>query len=369
MAVNLRLAKTEQSATLHRGSTSHARYSTICVTPLCSEWRLAAFVTGQANCLPRLCPPRSLSLDRLEAARCKSARFLAWFTTRKGLALDGTMISAASPRCRFPPAGPHSRLAGPLARILAAGLPAPCWRDLAGSFGLPPGIFGHALPPVALSPALLAARRACWRTALALADIARPRLSIHTGRIIVLEENDALVQPSGKGPPANSAALMAASSPLLRPFAHCLLRPKADEVAQWPVPCLAGPAGKLVRLIEETKRAALADSVHKVWPGLGLVLASVQPEDPELRRLRAELGNDAVVLEMHLRPEGPVAIKIPEAACSACWPTTASSMSSCRRRRSIGPRPVGSASTTCRWAFPVTWYRPLPAACGRAVSA
>ena len=173
--------------------------------------------------------------------------------------------------------------------------------------------------PVALSPALLAARRQALRTAMAVAGTCLPNDFQPTGRILLVQKDNALAHPSGKGPPEDLHGLAAGNFPwILRPFGDARVDFSADEVAQWPIRGLVGPAARLLTLIEEVKQAAFVDAVHKVWPGLSVVLASVEPGDTSVTKLRAELGDDVLLLQTHFRPEGPVAVQDPQTGLLRC---------------------------------------------------
>jgi hypothetical protein len=153
--------------------------------------------------------------------------------------------------------------------------------------------------PDALLPALRAAQRRAWRTALALVHHARPKSPLLAGRLVFLGAD---VSPE--------------SLPLLpRPFSSvvptdALRNGWAGWLTRQPVTCLAGPARHVLQLCDRVKQITRQDRIAAVWPGLVAVLHSGQPAD--VARLRQEMGQQ-VLLETVFRPEGPVAVEDPRA--------------------------------------------------------
>jgi hypothetical protein len=156
--------------------------------------------------------------------------------------------------------------------------------------------------PLVLSPALQAARRAAWTTALALVLHHRPRSPLFAGRMLILGDS-----------------VSAADQPrAIRPYALCQpagpgisLRPLAERVAGLPLTLLAGPAELLVPLLEQTKRAAGQGDLTRVWPGLAAVLYTLRSPAASADRLRRVVGERPLLLETAFRPEGPLAVEDP----------------------------------------------------------
>jgi hypothetical protein len=152
--------------------------------------------------------------------------------------------------------------------------------------------------PDALLPALCAAQRRAWRTALALVHHARPKSPLLAGRLVFLGED---VSPE--------------SLPLLpRPFssvvpADALRNGWAGWLTRQPVTCLAGPARQVLQLWDRVKQITRQDRIATVWPGLVAVLHSGPAAD--VARLRQEMGQQVLLLETVFRPEGPVAVEDP----------------------------------------------------------
>jgi hypothetical protein len=188
----------------------------------------------------------------------------------------------------------------------------PAFPNLAGATW--PGPLPHletftASPPdgaactLAVSPALQAARRAAWRTALALVGAARPQARLLSGRLLVLGDGAASA-PAGTAP---AAAARGGLPGLVRPYA--LTAPGddalAERVARTPVTLLAGPAARVAALLDRVRRAA------GVWPTLTAVLYARRGPDDSAARLREALGDRVLLLETGLLPEGPVAVEDP----------------------------------------------------------
>jgi hypothetical protein len=175
------------------------------------------------------------------------------------------------------------------------------------------------LPPVALSPALGAARAAAARTALALVVHRRPHARLFSGVLLFLGA-DASITAVVPGTRLGRAEALAAQGvpPPARPYARATpggeegepsLRDVARRYAALPVTCLAGPAGRLARLLELVKEAA-GGRVPAAWSGLTAVLYN-RPAAAAAQRLRAEVGPGVLLLETGFRPEGPVSVEDP----------------------------------------------------------
>jgi hypothetical protein len=156
--------------------------------------------------------------------------------------------------------------------------------------------------PLLLSAALQAARRAAWTTALALVAHHRPRAPLFAGQALILGEG-----------------ITAADLPgAIRPYALCqpvgpdfALRLLAEQVARRPLTLLAGPAERLVPLLEHVRRAAGQSDLTHVWPGLVAVLYTLRSPAASANRLRAAVGEGPLLLETAFRPEGPLAVEDP----------------------------------------------------------
>jgi hypothetical protein len=164
------------------------------------------------------------------------------------------------------------------------------------------------LVPIAESPrgaglpaALHASHRAGLRTTLALAGHARPRAPLFAGPLLLLHE-----EASGMRVPA-----------LVRPYT--LAAGAADPAAvarrcaAEAVTCLAGPAERLVSLLEQL-RALTGKGAGEVWPGLTTVLYS-SASAGTTQELRAALGPGVRMLEMVWGPEGMLAVEDPRYGC------------------------------------------------------
>jgi hypothetical protein len=157
-------------------------------------------------------------------------------------------------------------------------------------------------PRPLLSAALQAARRAAWTTALALAHHHRPRSPLFAGQALFL----------GDG-------ITAADLPgALRRYALCqpggsatALRFLAERAARLPLTLLAGPADRLVALLEHVQQAVGQGDLARVWPGLSAVLYTLRSPAASAGRLRAVVGDRPLLLETAFRPEGPLAVEDP----------------------------------------------------------
>jgi hypothetical protein len=162
---------------------------------------------------------------------------------------------------------------------------------------------GRLLP--LLSAALQRARRAAWTTALALVHHLRPRSPLFAGQALFLGEG------------VSAADLPRA----IRPYALCqaggsdtALRLLAERAAQMPLTLLAGPAERLVPLLEYVRQAAGQCDLTQVWPRLTAALYTLRSPGSSAGRLRAALGEGPLLLETLFRPEAPVAVEDPRRA-------------------------------------------------------
>jgi hypothetical protein len=164
------------------------------------------------------------------------------------------------------------------------------------------------LVPVAESPcsaflpaALHASHRAGLRTALALAAHACPKTPLLAGSLLLLDEEaygirvPALVRPY-------TLAIGAADPAAL-----------ARRCAAETVTCLAGPAERLVPLLEQL-RTLTGKGARDVWPRLAAVLHS-SSSAAATEELRSTLGSGVRILETVWGREGMLAVEDPRHGC------------------------------------------------------
>jgi hypothetical protein len=230
---------------------------------------------------------------------------------------------------------PRVRTAEDYRRLVPLRTPSELWRaywqpafpELAGAtwpgpvpyLAEPPGA-ESPLPPVALSPALCAARAAAFRTALALVVRQRPRTRLFSGVLLFLGSDATVTAVVAGTRLGQRQALGAQGVPgAVRPYARATpgweggessLRDVAARCAGQPVTCLVGPAGRLARLLELVKQAAGCDRLPDAWAGLTAVLYN-RPVGAAGGRLRDEVGPDVLLVETGFRPEGPVTVADP----------------------------------------------------------
>ncbi len=148
-----------------------------------------------------------------------------------------------------------------------------------------------------LPAALHAAHRAGLRTALALTVDARPRSPLFAGRLLLVQEEGRPERVPVLARPYTLAADVADPAAVAR---RC-----ADE----PVTCLAGPAERLLSLLQEL-RTLTGKGVGRVWPGLTAVLYSSASADAA-KALREALGPAMLLLQTVWGPHGMVAVEDP----------------------------------------------------------
>jgi hypothetical protein len=180
------------------------------------------------------------------------------------------------------------------------------------------------------SPALLAAHRAALRTALAHVVHARPRARLLSGVVLALRTDGRglpswlrpyLVHEPGCDRPANEVG----RAPFLT-TGEDELRESAKRVVGQNVTCLLGSPRQLAALIEQVRQVSGRERLREVWPGLTAVLtvtgadgSSADSEARAQRLIRGALrdvsadrgGESAVVLEVALCLDGPVAVEDP----------------------------------------------------------
>ncbi|MGH7170107.1 MAG: GH3 family domain-containing protein [Gemmataceae bacterium] len=156
-----------------------------------------------------------------------------------------------------------------------------------------------------LTPRLLSScHRSALRTALALAVHVRPRLRLLTGTLLFVSDEG----PSRHTDPLSVAERLPA---LIRPYTQSSAEPQAEHWADLPVTGLIGPAERLLHLLEQIKQARGKRHVRDVWPTLSAILYTRHPSAAPAGRLRGEVGEDVVLLEMAGRVEGPLAVEDP----------------------------------------------------------
>jgi hypothetical protein len=148
-----------------------------------------------------------------------------------------------------------------------------------------------------LAAALHASHRAGLRTALTLAAGACPKANLFAGSFLFLHEEGEAGRVPG---PVRSYSLTAGAADLAALARRC---------AAEPVTCLAGPAGRLVSLLEQL-RALTGKGVGDVWPGLAAVLYS-SDSAAAVEALRPALGPGARMLEAVWGPQGMLAVEDP----------------------------------------------------------
>jgi hypothetical protein len=244
-------------------------------------------------------------LDRLAPARCQTRILLGLLhqarATRFGQEHDFRRIRTVADYRRLVPLRTRAEL----------------WRDywqpvyphLAGATWPGSRNNGHANAEESLrltppSSALQAAHRSALRTALALTTHLQPRSRLLSGSLLFLTD---------EGPSSRTARpILAERLPaLIRPYTEASADLFAERWAYLSVTCLMGPAERLLLLLEQIKQIRGKRCVRDVWPQLSALLYTRRPSAAPARRLRAELGEDVLLLEMAGRAEGPIAVEDP----------------------------------------------------------
>jgi hypothetical protein len=158
------------------------------------------------------------------------------------------------------------------------------------------------LPAACLPSSPTVAYRAALRTALALVADVCPRADLFRGVFVMLPQ-DRLDAP-------NAAGLLRDRMPALaRPYTLAAAAPEALQSGRggWDAgpTCVIGPAERLVALADQMG----VDALPRVWPALAAAIWNGTPEAAAL--LRQRVGPHVRLLEMVLRPEGPLAIQDP----------------------------------------------------------
>jgi hypothetical protein len=149
-----------------------------------------------------------------------------------------------------------------------------------------------------------AAHRSALGTAFALACHARPRARLLSGTLLFLTDD---------GPSNHTEyAFLAERFPtLIRPYTVSSIEMEAEHIAALPVTALVGPAERLRLLLEQIKQVRGKRCLRDVWPRLSMILHTRRPADGPAAWLRAEAGDDVLLLEMAGRAEGPIAVEDP----------------------------------------------------------
>ncbi len=160
--------------------------------------------------------------------------------------------------------------------------------------------------PALPSAALQAANVAALRTAFAFALQARPHARLLNGRVAWLGDDIALSLDAARPTPRAKDVFGRACLPWeVRPYAVKALDPHT------PITCAVGSVTRLLKVFEHTKHAAGCERIRDVWPRLAVVFYSRRLSDPEATALRAELGDDVLLLEIGALREGVVAVHDP----------------------------------------------------------
>jgi GH3 auxin-responsive promoter len=144
--------------------------------------------------------------------------------------------------------------------------------------------------------------RAAWRTALAFVAAVRPQGRLLSGRLAFLGDQ----QAGGLPWLARSYSVESAD--------HAT----ADRLARMPMTCIAGPADRIVSVLDQVRWITGRERPAELWPDLTTVLYSRgSPHDDWAPQLRELLGEKVLLLETCFLPEGPVAVEDPRRGCLA----------------------------------------------------
>jgi hypothetical protein len=98
---------------------------------------------------------------------------------------------------------------------------------------------------------------------------------------------------------------------LLRPYTLASVEMEAERFGGLSVSGLIGSADRLLLLFEIIKQARGKKRIRDVWPQLSAILSTRRPAVVSASQLRAEVGEDVLLLEMVGRAEGPIAVEDP----------------------------------------------------------
>lgn len=157
---------------------------------------------------------------------------------------------------------------------------------------------------VRMQQALASCQRSALRTCLALATHLRLQARLLSGNLLFLTDEG----PSHR---TARAALSQRLPVLIRPYTVRGAEIEAESIAFLPVTGLIGPAERLLMLMEAVKQVRGKRSLRDIWPRLSVILYTRRPSDAPRPRMRAEAGEDSLLLEMVGRAEGPIAVEDP----------------------------------------------------------
>jgi hypothetical protein len=133
---------------------------------------------------------------------------------------------------------------------------------------------------------------------------ARPRSGLLSGALLFLTDEG----PSSR---TERPILTERLPALIRPYTICSAEIEAERAAYLPITCLMGPAERLLLLLEKIKEVRGTRCVRDIWPHLSAILYTRRPTVYPAAQLRAEAGEDVLLLEMVGRAEGPIAVEDP----------------------------------------------------------
>jgi hypothetical protein len=188
-------------------------------------------------------------------------------------------------------------------------------------------------PYVPVTPDLWAVQQKAALTALAFVMHASPRTRLCSGKLLLLGGAATLTPSLDYASGTSVEALAIQELPAtLRRYAAALPRHEtqdddrlmlelATRSIRTPVTYLAGTAGRLVRFFDHLRDVSGRNEVTEIWPRLGAILYTADPEEPDAARQLAPLKEAGVVLlEMCLRPEGAIAMEDPRHECLRLLP-------------------------------------------------
>ena len=159
-----------------------------------------------------------------------------------------------------------------------------------------------ALPSAALQTTNIAA----LRIAMASAAQLRPQLRWLDGRIVWLGEDLALSPEVAHPTPRAKDVFGPTCLPWeLRPHTATRIEPRT------PVTGIFGSSTRLLQACAEMKRLTGRSCLQDVWPRLAVVFYSRRLTDPDSDALRAEFGDNVLLLEIGVLREGIIAVEDP----------------------------------------------------------
>jgi hypothetical protein len=244
--------------------------------------------------------------DQRQPARCQRRILLGLLhqaqTTRFGRARDFRRIRNVADYRRLVPLSTRAELWRDYWQPVYPHLEGATWPGAAANGRLDSDDSARLTPP---SPALQAAHRSALFSAFALAGHVRPRTRLVNGSLLFLADEG----PSNRTAPALLAERLPA---FIHPFTEASADFRVERWATRSVSVLLGPVERLLSLMEQIKQARGKRRVRDVWPNLAAILYTRRPgATPAAVRLRAEAGDDVLLLEMAGRAEGPIAVEDP----------------------------------------------------------